>query len=226
VDPRKVIFGIGNPGGKYDDTRHNVGWMVVEALSDKMGRKFKKAGFEFEAAEGSLGRAPVALVKSWTFVNLSGRVMPELKRYGDLATDLLVVCDDIALPLGSVRIRKQGSAGGHNGLKSIIEALGDGFARMRLGIGGPGAAANPDYVLGRFKKDEKAALAEMIAFACEAAECWAVEGIDKSMNRFNRTKNEEEKTEEKKKDPKSEGRKKEDKTDGPKNQDKKEQSGG
>jgi PTH1 family peptidyl-tRNA hydrolase len=207
ADPRKVIFGIGNPDEKYADTRHNVGWMVVEKLSDKMGRKFGKAGFEFEAAEGNLGRAKVAVVKSWTYVNLSGRVMPELKRYGDLSTDLLVVCDDIALPLGSVRIRKSGSAGGHNGLKSIIEAIGDGFCRMRLGIGGPGAAANPDYVLGRFKKDERPAVEEMIAFACEAAECWAVDGVDKAMNKFNRVPKEDKdgdgKTDEKKESRKS-----------------------
>ena len=186
MDPRKVIFGIGNPGEKYDDTRHNVGWQVVERLSEKMGRKFQKAGFEFEAAEGNLGRAKVALVKAWTYVNLSGRILPELKRYGDLATDLLVVCDDIALPLGSVRIRPQGSAGGHNGLKSVIEAMGDAFARMRLGVGGPGAAANPDYVLGRFRKDEKPAVAGMVAWAGEAAEFWAVEGIGKAMTKYNR----------------------------------------
>lgn len=202
MDPRKVIFGIGNPGEKYDDTRHNVGWMVVDRLSDKMGRKFKKAGFEFEAAEGNLGRAPVALVKAWTYVNLSGRTMPELKRYGDLATDLLVVCDDIAIPLGSVRIRKQGSAGGHNGLKSIIEAIGDTFCRIRLGVGGPGAAANPDYVLGRFRKEEKPGMEEMVTYACEAAECWAVEGAEKAMNKFNRVIKDEDETKDDKKDSK------------------------
>lgn len=186
MDDRKVIYGIGNPDEKYAGTRHNVGWMVVDRLSQKLGRKFRKAGFEFEAAEGRLGRAEAVLVRSWTYVNLSGRVIPELKRYGDPATGLLVVCDEIQLPLGAVRLRKQGSAGGHNGLKSIIEAMGDGFARMRLGVGGAGAAARADYVLGRFSREEGPAVEEMVEYACAAAECWAVEGIEKAMAKYNR----------------------------------------
>jgi PTH1 family peptidyl-tRNA hydrolase len=128
----------------------------------------------------------VALVRSWTYVNLSGRVMPELARYGDLSTGLLVVCDEIQLPLGAVRLRPSGSAGGHNGLKSIIGAIGDQFHRMRLGVGGPGAAAHPDYVLGKFTKQEKPLLDDMVGWAAEAATCWAVEGMDKAMTRYNR----------------------------------------
>ena len=195
MDARKVVFGIGNPDEKYAKTRHNVGWMVVDLLSHKMGKKLKKAGFEFEAAEGRLGRAEVALVKAWTYVNQSGRVMPELARYGDLSTDLLVVCDEVQLPLGAVRIRKEGSAGGHNGLKSVIEAVGEKFARLRLGVGGPEAAARPDYVLGKFRKDELPEVEEMVAHAAEAAQCWAVEGADKAMTRYNRNAKPEEKKE-------------------------------
>lgn len=182
----KVIYGIGNPDEKYAWTRHNVGWQLVDLLSHKMGKRFRKAGFEFEAAEGRLGRADVALVKSWTYMNESGRVIPELRRYGDLETDLLVACDEIQLPLGSVRLREKGSAGGHNGLKSIIEAMGEGFARLRMGVGGPGAAARPGYVLGRFRPEDRPVVEEMVAFAAEAAEFWAVHGIGKAMTKFNR----------------------------------------
>jgi peptidyl-tRNA hydrolase, PTH1 family len=182
----KVILGIGNPDEKYEGTRHNVGWMVLDALSGKMDRKFRKAGFEFWAAEGRLGRSEAVLVKPWTYVNESGRVVGELKsRWGDLGDEFMVVCDDVALPTGSVRMRKGGSSGGHNGLKSIIAALGhDGFARTRLGVGG--GKPNPAYVLGRFPKEERPVVEEAVGHACRAIECWAVEGIEKAMSTFNR----------------------------------------
>jgi PTH1 family peptidyl-tRNA hydrolase len=160
--------------------------MLVDLLSHKMGKKFRKAGFEFEAAEGRLGRAGVALVKSWTYMNDSGRVIPELRRYGDLERELLVACDEIQLPLGSVRLRREGSDGGHNGLKSVIAAMGKTFPRLRMGVGGPGAAANPDYVLGRFPKGDAPVVEEMVAWAARAAEAWAVEGVEKAMTQYNR----------------------------------------
>src|SRR5438552_18607329 len=130
-----IVLGIGNPDEKYADTRHNVGWMTVDALSEKIGKKFKKAGFEFWAAEGRLGRHEVALVKTWTYVNETGRAIPELrKRWGE---DLMVGCDDVNLPLGSIRIRKDGSSGGHNGMKTILAASGTNtYARLRLGVCG------------------------------------------------------------------------------------------
>src|SRR3977135_3861791 len=112
-----IVLGIGNHDEKYAGTRHNVGWMTVDSLSETIGKKFKnveRAWFEFGAAEGRLGRHEVALVKTWTYVNETGRAIPELrKRWGD---GLMVVCDDVNLPLGSLRIRKDGSSGGEHGL--------------------------------------------------------------------------------------------------------------
>ena len=179
----RVVLGIGNPDEKYAETRHNVGWMVVDALAERDGAKFRKAGFEFWAAQGRLGNGPVALVKTWTYVNGTGRVIPELeKRYGG---EMMVVCDDVALPLGSVRIRMKGSSGGHNGLESIKDALGhDGYARMRIGVGG--GRPDPAYVLGRFRREERPVVEETVGYACRALECWAEEGVEKCMTRFNR----------------------------------------
>ncbi len=179
----KIVLGIGNPDEKYAETRHNVGWKVVEALARRMDVRFRKAGFEFWAAEGRLGRAEVALVRTWTYVNETGRVVPELrKRYGE---ELLVVCDDVALPLGGVRVRKKGSGGGHHGLESVEAALGcDAYARLRIGVGG--GKPDPGYVLGRFRKEERPVVEEAVEHACRAVECWAVEGIELCMTKFNR----------------------------------------
>jgi PTH1 family peptidyl-tRNA hydrolase len=125
----------------------------------------------------------VALVKTWTYVNETGRVIPELrKRWGE---EMMVVCDDVNLPLGSLRIRKDGSSGGHNGLKSVEAALGtNAYARMRLGVGG--GKPDPNWVLGRFTKEEKPALEKMVAAACDAVRCWMDLGIEKAMTNFNR----------------------------------------
>ena len=178
-----VVLGIGNHDEKYAATRHNVGWLLVDALCEKMGSKFRKSGFEFWAAEGRLGRHPTVVIKTWTYVNGTGRVVPELrKRFGEA---MMVVCDDVALPLGNIRIRAKGSSGGHNGLKSIIESLGhDSFVRLRFGVGG----GRPDvgHVLGRFRKDEESALKETLVEAGEAVRCWMDEGVEKCMSRFNR----------------------------------------
>jgi len=178
-----VVLGIGNPDEKYAETRHNVGWRTVDLLSHKMGEKFRKAGFEFWAAQGKLGRHEAVLVKTWTYVNETGRVMPELlKRYGD---QIMVVCDDVNLPLGQPRIRKDGSSGGHNGLRSIEEALGHrNYARLRIGVAG--GKPDPGYVLGKFTKEEKPVVEKAIREACEAIEYWMDEGIEKCMTRYNR----------------------------------------
>jgi len=185
-----VVLGIGNPDEKYAATRHNVGWMVVDLLCEKMGAKFRKAGFEFWAAEGRLGRHEVALVKAWTYVNETGRVLPEvLKRYGD---QFMVVCDDVNLPLGSVRIRKEGSSGGHNGLKSIEAALGNtNYPRLRIGVGG--GKPDRDYVLGKFTKAERPVVEETVAYAGDAIRGWMDEGLEKCMTKFNRKSPEPEK---------------------------------
>ena len=179
----KVVLGIGNPDEKYAGTRHNVGWMTVDLLSQKMGAKFKKAGFEFWAAEGRLGRHDVVLVKTWTYVNGTGRALPEIRmRWGE---ETMVVCDDVNLPLGQLRIRKEGSSGGHNGLKSIEAALGHAsYARLRIGVGG--GKPDPSYVLGRFTKGERPVVEEKVAEACDAVRSWMDDGIEKCMSKFNR----------------------------------------
>ena len=185
----KTVLGIGNHEEKYARTRHNIGWMVVDALAAGWGEKFRRDGFEYWSAKGRLGRATVLAVKTWTYVNETGRVIPQLKsrdvEFG--ADDFIVVCDDLALPLGAIRIRAKGSSGGHNGLKSVEAALGSNeYARMRLGVGGPGAAANPDYVLGKFGTQDMKVVEETVTMAVEALKCWAADGVEKAMTRFNR----------------------------------------
>ena len=185
----KTVLAIGNPEEKYAKTRHNIGWMVADALAEGWSEKFRKDGFEFWSAKGRLDRAAAVAVKTWTYVNQTGRVVPELKARGAEfgPDDFIVVCDDIALPLGAIRIRAKGSSGGHNGLKSVEAALGSReYARMRLGVGGPGAAADPDYVLARFGSKDMKVVEETVTAAVEALKCWAADGVEKAMTRFNR----------------------------------------
>lgn len=190
----KTVLAIGNPDEKYAKTRHNIGWMVADAVAAEMGEKFRKDGFEYWSAKGRLGRAVVLVVKTWTYVNETGRVVPQLKsRDAEFGPDdFIVVCDDLALPVGSIRTRSKGSSGGHNGLKSVEAALGTAeYARMRLGVGGPGAAANPDYVLGRFGADDVKKVDKTVATAVEALKCWAADGVELAMTRYNRVEPQE-----------------------------------
>jgi len=185
----KVICGLGNPGQRYLLTRHNVGFRVVDLLADRWG--LTGAGRVREGAavlEASLpepiGR--VLLVKPQRFMNLSGSALKAAMRQTDAdpATDLLVICDDIDLPLGKVRLRRSGSAGGHNGLRDIIASLGsDEFNRLRVGIGRAGEPV--DHVLATFKPGEKTLASEAIATGADAAERWLREGIEDAMNEFN-----------------------------------------
>jgi PTH1 family peptidyl-tRNA hydrolase len=185
----KVICGLGNPGQRYLFTRHNVGFRVVDLLADRWG--LTGAGRVREGAavlEASLpepvGR--VLLVKPQRFMNLSGSALKAAIRQTDAdpATDLLVICDDIDLPLGKVRLRRSGSAGGHNGLRDIIAALGsDEFNRLRVGIGRGGEPV--DHVLATFKPGEKTLASEAIGTGADAAERWLREGIEAAMNEFN-----------------------------------------
>lgn len=183
-----IVLGIGNPGSKYEGTRHNVGFLVVETLAKRLGKRFRKMGFEYDGVEATLAGRETVLVRPGTYVNATGRILPELrKRHDELGANFLAVCDDFALPLGALRLRKQGSSGGHNGLKSIIEAHGsDAFARLRVGIGGPAGDA-ADHVLARFSKKELPAVEESVEAAANAVECWVSEGIESAMTKFNRT---------------------------------------
>ena len=185
----KVICGLGNPGERYLFTRHNVGFRVVDLLADRWGLtgagRVKDGAARLEAALAEpIGR--VLLVKPMRFMNLSGSALKAAIRNTDAdpSTDLLVICDDIDLPLGKVRLRRSGSAGGHNGLRDIIAALGtDEFNRLRVGIGRAGEPV--DHVLATFKPGEKTLASEAIATGADAAERWVRDGIEAAMSEFN-----------------------------------------
>src|SRR5205823_2003227 len=180
----KVIVGLGNPGRQYAGTRHNVGFDVVDCLAAGPGVTAFKERFGALTAEAMADG--LLLLKPQTFMNLSGRSVRQVVDFYKLPLDdLLVVCDDFALPLGKLRIRAQGSHGGHNGLRSIQEHLGSAaYPRLRIGVGGPDAAAI-DHVLGKFKPGERAAIADAVSRAADAVLVWAHEGIGAAMNRFN-----------------------------------------
>jgi PTH1 family peptidyl-tRNA hydrolase len=188
----KVICGLGNPGERYRLTRHNVGFRVVDLLADRWGLtgqgRVKDGAARLEARRGPQDE-PILLVKPLRFMNLSGGPLAAALRNAPVepTEDLLVVTDDVDLPLGKLRLRREGSAGGHNGLRDIIARLGgDDFARLRVGIGRPGSSrATMDHVLSTFKPDERELSDEAIATAADAAERWLAEGIDAAMNAFN-----------------------------------------
>jgi peptidyl-tRNA hydrolase, PTH1 family len=182
----KIIVGLGNPGRQYAATRHNVGWMVVDRLADRAGWG---NGRERDASRVVWGRyrdLDLALVKPLTFMNESGlAVRKVLAREHAPLDDLLVVCDDFALPFGRLRLRAAGSAGGHNGLRSIIGELGgQGFARLRVGIGEPDGGAI-DHVLSRFAAHERTELPAVIDAAADAAETWARDGAARAASAWN-----------------------------------------
>jgi len=181
----KLIAGLGNPGAKYKGTRHNVGFEVVDELARRAGVAFESAPAEALVAKWRASDA--LLLKPLTFMNLSGQAIGETLRYFkiDLA-DLLVVVDEAQLPLGKLRARARGSAGGHNGLKSVIAHLGVEFSRLRVGVGrGDDRRDLADHVLARFEKDEAAEVARMTTRAADAAEMFITSGIAAVMNGFN-----------------------------------------
>ncbi len=184
----KLIVGLGNPGLKYRRTRHNLGYRVVEALAEQREGRFRRGRFNGLEAEVLLGKERVLLVKPLTFMNLSGEcVAAALRYYQTPLEDLLVVFDDVNLDLGRLRLRPGGSAGGHNGLESIIKHLHtEAFSRLRLGVGRPPEWMDMmSYVLGVFPKNEQKPIQEALDRAVLAAETWAYYGIDEAMNRFN-----------------------------------------
>jgi len=184
----KVVCGLGNPGDRYRLTRHNVGYRVVDLLADRWevskGRVRDGAATIEVARDEPVGR--VLLVKPLRFMNRSGAPVRAAVRNAnaDPETDLLVAADDVDLPLGRIRLRRGGSAGGHNGLRDLIEALGtDQFARLRVGIGRNGETV--DHVLSTFSRDEEGLADEAIATAADAVERWLAEGTEAAMNAFN-----------------------------------------
>ena len=185
----KIVVGLGNPGRQYEETRHNVGWMVLDRLAERAG--WTGHARARDAAASVYGRYKgddLMLVKPTTYMNLSGvAVRKVLARQRAPLEDMLVVVDDFDLPLGKLRLRERGSAGTHNGLRSIIGELGNqDFARLRVGIGEPArAGAAKDHVLSRFTKSEKQVLDEVIDAAADAVEDWAQLGPSRAANKWN-----------------------------------------
>ena len=190
----KVIAGLGNPGPKFRGTRHNIGFEVVDELARRGGATFESSPAEALVAKirpgtgFNRGDEPVLLAKPLTFMNLSGQAVQALAHFHKVeVADLLVVADDVNLPLGRLRARRGGSAGGHNGFRSVTEQLGtDQFPRLRIGVGGgePGRDL-AGHVLGRFSPDERQAILDAVNRAADAVEVFVSEGIDTVMNRFN-----------------------------------------
>jgi PTH1 family peptidyl-tRNA hydrolase len=185
----KLIVGLGNPGKQYERTRHNIGFAVLDELARRAAADFRKPWLaKAETATAELAGQPVLLAKPVTYMNLSGTaVAPLARKRGLEAAEVIVVSDDMELPLGKLRIRARGGAGGHNGLKSVIEQLGsDEFARVRVGIGraaGEGSATG--HVLGRFSAEERRALEPVVATAADAVESILRNGAEAAMNQFN-----------------------------------------
>lgn len=184
----KLIVGLGNVGRKYDQTRHNVGFAVLERLATDFGDGKAKDKFEGRLLEAQIGTERVLLLQPHTLMNRSGRsVGPALSFYKLELADLLVVCDDFNLPLGKLRFRPEGSAGGQNGLADLIRQLGsEAFSRLRVGIGPvPENWDAVDFVLGKFAAAERDTVDETIRRAADGAQCWVCDGIAKAMNQFN-----------------------------------------
>ncbi|HEY3413265.1 MAG TPA: aminoacyl-tRNA hydrolase [Armatimonadota bacterium] len=184
----KLIVGLGNPGSQYETTRHNAGWMALDRLAHDHGARFRtERRFRGDAAELDLpGVGRVLLLKPLTFMNLSGEsVQAAAAFYKIEPADILVITDDYALPLGFVRVRARGSAGGHNGLKSIIAHLNTNeFPRVRIGVGAPTADAI-GHVLGTFRKEEWPEVDEALVLAVEATLMALRDGVGAAMNRYN-----------------------------------------
>lgn len=185
-----VIAGLGNPGAEYENTRHNIGYITIDRLAEK--HKIKISRFKFKAlvGKGRIEGQKVLLVKPRTFMNLSGESVREAMDYYRLSTEnLIVVYDDVDLELGALRLRKSGSAGTHNGMRSVEEHLGSGdFPRIRIGMGRPPDGDLVSFVIGGFTKEEAPVLEEAVTAAVSAIECMIGSGVDLAMNRYNTRK--------------------------------------
>lgn len=182
----KIIVGLGNPGEKYETTRHNVGFITADLLADAFDTEVNLNGMLCLYNTFRCGGEKILVVKPQTYMNLSGDCVGQLARYYKVENeDILVIADDLSLPVGTMRFRSKGSSGGHNGLKSIIAHLGgDDFPRLKIGIGRGGDVI--DYVLGHFGKDEWEKISEMMKLAVEAVKLWITDGDEAVMNRYNK----------------------------------------
>ena len=190
-----LVVGLGNPGDRYASTRHNVAWRVLDTLSARHGAHEAGCEATWRAREAAIAGQRVVLLQPLTFMNLSGEALGSWRERHGREEQLLVVSDDVYLPLGFVRVRASGSSGGHRGLESIEAAVGGrDYARLRVGVGGvPGRRLGPEssaelreHVLEEFAPEEMPALEEAVRLAADAVECWVAEGVLSTMNRFNR----------------------------------------
>jgi PTH1 family peptidyl-tRNA hydrolase len=186
----KLVAGLGNPGPRYAESRHNIGYLVVDELARRWAADVSRYDRDFE---GLIGEAQaegqrVLLLKPMTFMNLSGRSVAAVRRFYKLATqDVLVIYDDLDLPVGQLRVRAGGSAGGHRGMTDVLQQLAtDEVPRVRIGIGKVHPSATVEYVLSRFEPDERPLMEAALTTAADAATCWLRAGIDAAMNQFNR----------------------------------------
>lgn len=192
----KLIVGLGNPGSQYERTRHNVGYMAVDRAVKKYGPANWRVAFEGFAADLFLGAEKITLLKPMTYMNLSGRSVASAMAFYKLTLDdLLVVVDDLALPVGTIRLRASGSAGGHNGLADIQSAMSSlaaaagktplDYARLRIGIDPPGIVPQKSYVLTAFTAEQQPKMSAALDRAVEAVGVWVAQGITPAMNKFN-----------------------------------------
>ena len=186
----KIIAGLGNPGKEYENTKHNVGFLTIDILAEKYDIKVNKIKFKGLVGEGMIGTEKVILVKPQTYMNLSGQCIREIVAFYKLdMEDLVVIYDDRDLPMGNLRIRKKGSAGTHNGMRSIIYDLqDDGFPRVRVGIGGERKGDLANDVISGFSGDDRKLIEEAIVKAADAVTCLVEDGIDRAMVDYNTKK--------------------------------------
>jgi PTH1 family peptidyl-tRNA hydrolase len=187
-----LIVGLGNPGARYAATRHNIGWMVLDEVARRHGIAITRKQAEAQIGDGSMGEGRVLLAKPLTFMNLSGRAVAALLRFYKIEhSQLLVVCDDLNLPTGKLRLRAAGSNGGHNGLSSVEQSLASrDYARLRVGVGEPPERerrerGTAEYVLSPFPAAERELLAETIGRAADCIETFVQDGVAAAMNRHN-----------------------------------------
>jgi PTH1 family peptidyl-tRNA hydrolase len=187
LHPEWIVLGLGNPGAEYAHTRHNIGFDVVDILASRHRIRLNLSRDHARYGVGKIADVPVLLAKPMTYMNRSGEAARALlQRYTRDTSHLLVVVDDVALPLGRIRIRPSGSDGGHNGLESIIQCVGtQAFPRVRVGIGSPPPGQMVEYVLSRFAPPEQPVIDEALQRAADAVEAIIAEGVQAAMNRFN-----------------------------------------
>ncbi len=184
----KFVVGLGNPGKKYEGTRHNIGFELLAELSRRFGASRPKRKFDADYSEITPGGERTLLIAPQTFMNCSGRSVQQFVVFFQIpVASLIVVCDDINLPAGKIRLRRSGSSGGQKGLENIIQQLKTpDFARLRIGVDAPpGGMDAADYVLGRYGKREQAAIDRGVGLAAQAVETWVIRGIEVAMNQFN-----------------------------------------